>query len=174
MSRIQSNKTRIGLLTVALVGGINFTSSAFSAEALPQGYQVASTEKTGEGKCGEGKCGASGATAKKTQTEGKCGEGKCGADEASAQKTQAEGKCGEGKCGDASFARTDADHDGRVSLKELLAVAPKGAEEFKAIDANGDGFLSEGEVYKFRTHQFTANGKKVPTELYSELSKAKD
>ncbi|MGH8347257.1 MAG: HvfA family oxazolone/thioamide-modified RiPP metallophore [Pseudomonas sp.] len=153
MSRIQSNKTRIGLLAVALVGGINFASTAFSAEALPQGYQLASAEKTSEGKCGEGKCGAS---------------------EASAQKTQAEGKCGEGKCGDASFARTDADHDGRVSLKELLAVAPKGAEEFKAMDANGDGFLSEGEVYKFRTNQFTSNGKKVPTELFTKLSQAKD
>ncbi|MGO4313706.1 hypothetical protein AB4Z35_28325 [Pseudomonas sp. KB_15] len=152
MSRIQSNKTRIGLIAVALVGGINFASSAFSAEALPQGYQLASAEKTSEGKCGEGKCGA----------------------EASVQKTQAEGKCGEGKCGDASFARTDADHDGRVSLKELLAVAPKGTEEFKAMDTNGDGFLSEGEVYKFRTNQYTSNGKKVPTELFTKLSQAKD
>jgi uncharacterized low-complexity protein len=158
MSRIQSNKTRIGLIAVALVGGINFASSAFSAEALPQGYQLASAEKTSEGKCGEGKCG----------------EGKCGASEASAQKTQAEGKCGEGKCGDASFARTDTDDDGRVSLKELLAVAPKGTDEFKAMDANGDGFLSEGEVYKFRTNQYTSNGKKVPTELFTKLSQAKD
>ncbi|CAI8756332.1 hypothetical protein [Pseudomonas sp. IT-P291] len=153
MSRIQSNKTRIGLIAVALVGGINFASTAFSAEALPQGYQLASAEKT---------------------SEGKCGEGKCGANEASAQKTQAEGKCGEGKCGDASFARTDTDDDGRVSLKELLAVAPKGAEEFKAMDTNGDGFLSEGEVYKYRTNQFTSNGKKVPTELFTKLSQAKD
>jgi len=153
MSRIQSNKTRIGLIAVALVGGINFASSAFSAEALPQGYQLASAEKTSEGKCGEGKCGAS---------------------EASVQKTQAEGKCGEGKCGDASFARTDADHDGRVSLKELLAVAPKGTEEFKAMDTNSDGFLSEGEVYKFRTNQYTSNGKKVPTELFTKLSQAKE
>ena len=153
MSRIQSNKTRIGLLAVALVGGINFASTAFSAEALPQGYQLASAEKTSEGKCGEGKCGAS---------------------EAGAQKTQAEGKCGEGKCGDASFARTDTDDDGRVSLKELLAVAPKGTEEFKAMDTNSDGFLSEGEVYKFRTNQYISNGKKVPTELFTKLSQAKD
>jgi uncharacterized low-complexity protein len=152
MSRIQSNKTRIGLIAVALVGGINFASTAFSAEALPQGYQLASAEKTSEGKCGEGKCGA----------------------EASAQKTQAEGKCGEGKCGDASFARTDTDDDGRVSLKELLAVAPKGTEEFKAMDTNGDGFLSEGEVYKFRTNQYISNGKKVPTELFTKLSQAKN
>ncbi|MNL06742.1 EF hand [compost metagenome] len=85
-----------------------------------------------------------------------------------------EGKCGEGKCGDASFARTDTDHDGRVSLKELLAVAPQGGEEFKAMDTNGDGFLSEGEVYKFRTNQFTSNGKKVPTELFTKMSKAQN
>ena len=152
MSRM-SNKSRIGLIAVALAGSMNLASSAFAADALPQGYQLASTEKTSEGKCGEGKCGAG---------------------EASAQKTQAEGKCGEGKCGDASFARTDADHDGRVSLKELLAVAPKGTEEFKAMDTNGDGFLSEGEVYKFRTNQYISNGKKVPTELFTKLSQAKD
>ena len=80
MSRIQSNKTRIGLIAVALVGGINFASSAFSAEALPQGYQLASAEKTSEGKCGEGKCGGGACdTAKdKKGKEGKCGEGKCG------------------------------------------------------------------------------------------------
>jgi len=154
MSRIQfPNKTRIGLMAVALVGGMNLASSTFAAEALPQGYQLASAEKTSEGKCGEGKCGAS---------------------EAGSKKTQAEGKCGEGKCGDASFARTDTDHDGRVSLKELLAVAPKGADEFKAMDTNSDGFLSEGEVYKFRTNQFTSNGKKVPTELFTKMSKASD
>ncbi|WEK32870.1 MAG: hypothetical protein P0Y58_11970 [Candidatus Pseudomonas phytovorans] len=152
MSRIQfPNKTRLGLLTVALVGGINMTSAAFAVEALPQGYQLAAAEKAGEGKCGEGKCGASGAQAK---------------------ATQAEGKCGEGKCGDASFARTDADHDGRVSRAELLAVAPKANAEFDAIDANHDGFLSEGEVYQFRKNQFDANGNPFPADLYSKLNQA--
>jgi uncharacterized low-complexity protein len=137
MSRIQfPNKTRIGLMVVALTGGMNLASNAFAMEALPQGYQLASAEKAGEGKCGEG-------------------------------------KCGEGKCGDASFARTDADHDGRVSLKELLTVAPKGGEEFKAMDTNTDGYLSEAEVYKFRTNQYTSNGKKVPTELFTRMSQAK-
>lgn len=125
-----SNKSRIGLIAVALAGSMNLASSAFAADALPQGYQLASTEKTSEGKCGEG------------------------------------------KCGDASFARTDTDQDGRVSLKELLTVAPQGGEEFKAMDTNNDGFLSEGEVYKFRTNQYTSNGKKVPTELFTKLSKA--
>jgi uncharacterized low-complexity protein len=148
-----SNKSRIGLIAVALAGSLNLASTAFAADALPQGYQLAAAEKT---------------------SEGKCGEGKCGADEAGAKVTKAgEGKCGEGKCGDASFARTDADHDGRVSLKELLTVAPQGGEEFKAMDTNNDGFLSEGEVYKFRTNQFTSNGKKVPTELFTQMSKAK-
>ena len=152
MSRL-SNKSRIGLIAVSLVGCMNLASSAFAADALPQGYQLAAAEKTSEGKCGEGKCGASETGAKVTKA--------------------GEGKCGEGKCGDASFARTDTDHDGRVSLKELLAVAPQGTEEFKAMDTNNDGFLSEGEVYKFRTNQFTSNGKKVPTELFTQMSKAK-
>ena len=175
MSRIQfPNKTRLGLLTIALVGGINMTSAAFAVEALPQGYQLASAAKAGEGKCGEGKCGANGAQAKATQAEGKCGEGKCGATGAQAKATGAEGKCGEGKCGDASFARTDSNHDGRVSRAELLAVAPKANAEFDAIDANHDGFLSEGEVYQFRKNQFDTNGKPFPSDLYSRLSQAKN
>ncbi|MBG0848041.1 EF hand [Pseudomonas sp. NFPP33] len=145
-----SNKTRIGLLAVALAGGMNLASTAFAVEQLPQGYQLAAADKAGEGKCGEGKCG---------------GEAKA---------TQAEGKCGEGKCGDASFARTDTDGDGRVSLKELLAVAPNGSDEFKAMDSNADGYLSEAEVYKFRSNQYTSNGKKVPTELFTQMSQARD
>ncbi|WP_252271623.1 HvfA family oxazolone/thioamide-modified RiPP metallophore [Pseudomonas subflava] len=168
-----SNKTRIGLLAVALAGGMNLASTAFAVEQLPQGYQLAAADKAGEGKCGEGKCGEGkcGGEAKATQGEGKCGEGKCGGE---AKATQAEGKCGEGKCGDASFARTDTDDDGRVSLKELLAVAPKGAGEFKAIDSNADGYLSEAEVYTFRSNQYTSNGKPVPTELFTKMSQAKD
>jgi uncharacterized low-complexity protein len=149
-----SNKSRIGLIAVALAGSLNLASSAFAAEALPQGYQVAAAQKSGEGKCGEGKCGASETGAKVTKA--------------------GEGKCGEGKCGDASFARTDTDHDGRVSLKELLAVAPNGGEEFKAMDANHDGYLSEAEVYKYRTNQYVSNGKKVPTELFTKMSQARD
>ncbi|MHA6159650.1 HvfA family oxazolone/thioamide-modified RiPP metallophore [Pseudomonas sichuanensis] len=150
---MSNTKTRIGLFTIALVGGINLTTSAFAVEALPQGYQVAAAGKAAEGKCGEGKCGAGAAQAKGAQTEGKCGEG---------------------KCGDASFARTDTDHDGRVSRAELLAVAPKANAEFDAIDANHDGYLSEGEVYQFRKGQFDANGKPFPADLYSKLSQAKN
>ncbi|MCY1438002.1 hypothetical protein D9M71_541830 [compost metagenome] len=154
MSRSQiSNKTRIGLIAVALAGGINLASStAFAVEALPQGYQLAAADKAAEGKCGEGKCGA---------TE-------------SSNTKAAEGKCGEGKCGDASFARTDTDDDGRVSLKELLTVAPQGGAEFTAMDSNKDGFLSEGEVYTFRSNQYLSNGKPVPTELFTKLSQAKN
>ncbi|MDH4612417.1 hypothetical protein [Pseudomonas sp. BN102] len=154
MSRTQiSNKTRIGLIAVALAGGMNLASSAaFAVEALPQGYLLAAADKAGEGKCGEGKCGAA---------------------ESSSTKA-AEGKCGEGKCGDASFARTDTDDDGLVSRKELLTVAPKGEAEFIAMDTNKDGFLSEGEVYKFRRNQYLSNGKKVPTELFTKMSQAKN
>jgi len=156
MSRISfSNKTSLGLAAIALAGGMSLASSAaFAVEALPQGYQLASAGKAGEGKCGEGKCGSSEASSKTSKA------------------TTAEGKCGEGKCGDASFARTDTDDDSRVSLKELLAVAPNAGEEFKAMDTNKDGYLSEGEVYKFRSNQYTSNGKKVPMELFTRLSKA--
>lgn len=170
-----SNKTRFGLIAMTLVGGLNMASTAFAMQDLPQGYQLASADKAGEGKCGEGKCGEGKCGADEAGSkavEGKCGEGKCGADEASAKA--GEGKCGEGKCGDASFARTDTDHDGRVSLKEFLAVAPTQVKEFEAIDSNHDGYLSEAEVYTYRTNQFTANGKKVPTELFTKMSKAKD
>lgn len=152
MTRV-SNKTRIGLIAVALAGGMNLASTAFAVEALPQGYQLASAEKAAEGKCGEGKCGSTGTSAK---------------------AIQAEGKCGEGKCGDASFARTDTDDDGRVSLKEFLAVAPTRGEEFKAMDTSSDGYLSEAETYKYRSNQYTSNGKKVPTELFTQMSQAKD
>jgi uncharacterized low-complexity protein len=48
MSRM-SNKSRIGLIAVALAGSMNLASSAFAADALPQGYQLASAEKTSEG-----------------------------------------------------------------------------------------------------------------------------
>ncbi|HWH89457.1 MAG TPA: hypothetical protein VNV36_22125 [Pseudomonas sp.] len=149
-----SNKNALGLAAIALAGGMSLASSAaFAVEPLPQGYQLASADKAGEGKCGEGKCGSS---------------------KASDKSATAEGKCGEGKCGDDSFARTDTDHDGRVSLKELLAVAPQGGEEFQAMDTNHDGFLSEGEVYKFRSNQYLSNGKKVPTELFTRMSKAQN
>ncbi|WP_259753244.1 HvfA family oxazolone/thioamide-modified RiPP metallophore [Pseudomonas sp. GCEP-101] len=170
----RTSKTQLGLLAVALAGSLNLASSAFAVEALPQGYQLASAAKAGEGKCGEGKCGANQTKAKASQGEGKCGEGKCGADGAQAKASGAEGKCGEGKCGDASFARTDADHDGRVSRAELLAVAPKANAEFDAIDANHDGYLSEAEVYQFRKHQFDSNGKPFPSDLYSKLSQARN
>ncbi|MBC3776401.1 hypothetical protein [Pseudomonas sp. SWRI99] len=149
-----SNKTTFGLAAIALAGSMSLASSAaFAVEALPQGYQLASADKAGEGKCGEGKCGSS---------------------QASDKSATAEGKCGEGKCGDDSFARTDTDHDGLVSLKELLAVAPQGGEEFQSMDINHDGFLTEGEVYKFRTNQYTSNGKQVPTELFTRMSKAQN
>lgn len=159
MSRTQvTNKTRIGLLAVALAGGMSLAQASFAVEALPQGYQLASAEKAGEGKCGEGKCG----------------EGKCGSSEAGAKVNQAEGKCGEGKCGDESFARTDSDDDSLVSLAEFLAVAPTRQDEFEVMDTNDDGYLSEAEVYKYRSNQYTSNGKKVPTELFSRMSQAKD
>lgn len=149
MSRISTN-TRMGLIAVALVGGINLTSSAFAAQALPQGYQLASATKAAEGKCGEGKCGASDKVA------------------------EAEGKCGEGKCGDASFSRTDTDDDSQVSRKEFLAVAPTRGADFEVIDADHNGFLSEAETYNYMKQVYQSNGKDAPEELFTRLSKAHD
>ncbi|MES2819538.1 MAG: hypothetical protein V4812_11195 [Pseudomonadota bacterium] len=158
MSRTQlSNKNRLGLIAVALAGSLSLAQGVFAVEPLSQGYQLASAEKAGEGKCGEGKCGSSEPAAKVSDAEGKCGEG----------------KCGEGKCGDASFARTDTDDDGLVSLAEFLAVAPTQQAEFEAIDTSDDGHLSEAETYKYRSNQYSSNGKKVPTELFTRMSQAK-
>jgi len=70
----------LGLLGAALIGGLVLGNSAFAAEPLAQGYQLAAAKASGEGKCGEGKCGAS----EKAGAEGKCGEGKCGGKDAKA------------------------------------------------------------------------------------------
>ncbi|MNN96331.1 hypothetical protein D3C81_2152990 [compost metagenome] len=53
-------------------------------------------------------------------------------------------------------------------------MAPQGGAEFTAMDSNKDGFLSEGEVYTFRSNQYLSNGKPVPTELFTKLSQAKN
>ena len=66
------NTARLALAALAISGGFSLAQSAFAVEALPQGYQLASAEKTSEGKCGEGKCGAASTTNKVSQSEGKC------------------------------------------------------------------------------------------------------
>ena len=160
---MKHTRNSLGLLGAALLGGMVMGNSAFAVEPLSQGYQLASAKTGGEGKCGEGKCGGS---EKASQGEGKCGEGKCGG---SAKATQGEGKCGEGKCGDASFARTDTDHDGRVSRAEFLAVAKDRAADFDKIDANHDGFISEQEAHDFLQATYAANGKKMPAGLFANV-----
>ncbi|MHC6225045.1 HvfA family oxazolone/thioamide-modified RiPP metallophore [Pseudomonas sp. X10] len=161
MSRTHST---LGLLGAALVSSLVLGNTAFAVEPLSNGYQLASAKTPGEGKCGEGKCGGS---AKASQNEGKCGEGKCGA---SGKASQAEGKCGEGKCGDASFAKTDTNHDGKVSREEFLAVAKDRAGEFDKIDTNHDGFISEEEAYEYLKSIYAANGKQMPDGLFSHLN----
>lgn len=139
-------RNTIGLLGAALIGSMALTSSAFAIEPLAQGYQLASAKVAGEGKCGEGKCGGSG------------------------KASQGEGKCGEGKCGDASFARTDSDHDGKVSREEFLAVAKDRAGDFDKIDRNHDGFISEQEAADHLKAIYQANGKAMPEGLFSHLA----
>ena len=84
-----------------------------------------------------------------------------------------EGKCGEGKCGDASFARTDTDHDGKVSRAEFLAVAKDRAGEFDSIDSDHDGFISEAEAYEHLRKTYEANGKPMPAGLFSKLEQGR-
>jgi len=139
-------RNAIGLLGAALIGSMALTSNAFAVEPLAQGYQLASAKVAGEGKCGEGKCGGSG------------------------KVSQSEGKCGEGKCGDASFARTDSNHDGKVSREEFLAVAKDRAADFDTIDRNHDGFISEQEAADHLKAIYQANGKAMPEGLFSHLA----
>lgn len=143
-------KNTLGLLGAALIGSMALSNSAFAVEPLAQGYQLASAKVAGEGKCGEGKCG-----------EGKCGAG---------AKAGAEGKCGEGKCGDASFAKTDSNHDSKVSRDEFLAVAKDRARDFDTIDRNHDGFISEQEAADHLKAIYQANGKAMPDGLFSHLT----
>jgi uncharacterized low-complexity protein len=153
MSRHQTKKTTgLGFMAVALAGGLNLSSAAFAMDSLPQGYQLATLVKVGEGKCGEGKCGA---------------------EESNTKVAATEGKCGEGKCGDASFATTDTDDDNLVSRKEFLAVAPTRAEVFNEIDTDRDGFLSEAETFQYMKSVYESNGKDLPQELFTRLSQAK-
>ena len=78
-----------------------------------------------------------------------------------------------GKCGDASFARTDTDHDGKVSRAEFLAVAKDRAGEFDSIDSDHDGFISEAEAYEHLRKTYEANGKPMPAGLFSKLEQGR-
>ena len=44
------------------------------------------------------------------------------------------------------WKRLDTNGDGRVSLEEAKANAPRLAERFSAIDTNGDGFITPEEM----------------------------
>ena len=46
----------------------------------------------------------------------------------------------------AHWKKLDANGDGRVSLEEAKANAPRLAEHFKEIDTNGDGFITPEEL----------------------------
>ncbi|WP_095132666.1 EF-hand domain-containing protein [Pseudomonas sp. Irchel s3h14] len=104
MSR-KSNKHRIGLIAVALAGGMNLASSAFAVEALPQGYQMASAVKAGEGKCGEGKCGDASFSRTDTDDDGRVSRKEFLA----VAPTRG-----------ADFEVIDADHDGFLSEAETF------------------------------------------------------
>jgi uncharacterized low-complexity protein len=111
----------LGLLGVALGGGLLLAGQAFASQPLAQGYLV-----------------SAGHAAK-----------------------AAEGKCGEGKCGEESFAKTDANHDGKVSREEFVARAPDRAAEFDTIDKNRDGSISLPEALESVKAARKAAGKSV-------------
>lgn len=154
MSRTNTRNTA-GMLGVALAGLV-MSSSAFAMQPLDQGYMLAASHATAEGKCGEGKCGADEAKPAKAKKS------------AATSKT-AEGKCGEGQCGDARFAATDTDNDARVSRAEFLAVVPKGAAVFAKKDVNSDGYISEKESYDSVKAAYNANGKELPSGLFHDV-----
>lgn len=58
-------------------------------------------------------------------------------------------KPAEGKCGEDKFAKTDTDHDGKVSRAEFIVAAPDRAAEFDKIDADGDGGITLPEAEKY-------------------------
>ncbi|MGV2308551.1 EF-hand domain-containing protein [Pseudomonas aeruginosa] len=140
-------KTSASLLGAVLVGGMLLGGSAFAVEPLGQGLQLAAAS------AGEGKCGSGGSA-----------------------KTSAKARArrrGQGKCGDASFARTDTDHDGKVSRAEFLAVAKDRAGEFDSIDSDHDGFISEAEAYEHLRKTYEANGKPMPAGLFGKLEQGR-
>ncbi|MGH8079850.1 MAG: HvfA family oxazolone/thioamide-modified RiPP metallophore [Lysobacter sp.] len=141
-----SRKSTLGLLGVTLAGGMFLSSSAFAVQPLTQGYLASAGHAVG--KAGEGKCG-----------EGKCGEGKKASTAHSAKA--GEGKCGEGKCGEESFAKTDTNHDNKVSREEFIAAAPTRAAEFNTIDSNKDGSISLPEALESVKAARKAAGKAV-------------
>lgn len=53
---------------------------------------------------------------------------------------------------------------------EFLAVAPTRVAEFKKIDTDGDGKISEQEAYDYLKAIYTANGKPVPKDLFSNIT----
>jgi Ca2+-binding EF-hand superfamily protein len=50
------------------------------------------------------------------------------------------------------FRKIDTDGDGRISLAEAQANAPRLAEHFAKLDANGDGFITPEEMKAAHQH----------------------
>lgn len=70
-------------------------------------------------------------------------------------------KGAEGKCGEESFARTDTNHDGKVSREEFNVAAPTRIAEFDKIDTDHDGVISLPEALESVKASRKAAGKEV-------------
>jgi len=80
---------------------------------------------------------------------------------------KAEGKCGEGKCGDATFARIDTNHDGRISKAEFELEAPHQDALFAQKDTNRDGYIDEKESYHSIKSIYESHGRALPAGLFA-------
>ncbi|MGO4260555.1 HvfA family oxazolone/thioamide-modified RiPP metallophore [Lysobacter sp. TAB13] len=120
-TRASTRNHSLGLIGVALAGGMFLSGSAFAVQPLAQGYLASAGHAAKAG----------------------------------------EGKCGEGKCGEESFAKTDTNHDQKVSREEFIAAAPKRAAEFDRIDTDKNGSISLPEALKSVEAARKAAGKSV-------------
>jgi hypothetical protein len=102
MSRNNTRNTTLGTLGVALAGLV-LSSSAFAVQPLAQGYTVAASHATAEGKCGEGKCGDEIFNRVDTDDDARVSRAEF--------LTEAPGQ-------EAVFAQKDVNRDGYISEKE--------------------------------------------------------
>lgn len=120
----------LGLLGVALGGGLLLASQAFASQPLAQGYLVSAghAAKAAEGKCGEGKCGEESFA----QTD-RNHDGKVSREEFVARAPDRA----------AEFDSIDKNRDGSISLPEALESVK--AARKAAGKPVGEGKCGEGK-----------------------------
>ncbi|QWP74979.1 EF-hand domain-containing protein [Lysobacter sp. K5869] len=121
----------LGLLGVALGGGLLLAGQAFASQPLAQGYLVSAghaAAKAAEGKCGEGKCGEESFAQTDADHDGKVSR------EEFVARAPARA---------AEFDGIDKNHDGSISLPEALESVK--AARKAAGKPIGEGKCGEGK-----------------------------